>query len=924
MAEVEDCRTFQVNGIEAEERKTKIVEDDEALNDEPLNTENSQVSEMTLEEMESDDVEEMDDRVTLDEQQENGLSTVMEGEELSAVEVMQRAVEIVEAGSEPEHKESGIDQGKRMVEEQTVEDRIEHQVPDITGTNADIMTTSMDSIEELPTSEEQAMEIETSALTEQKTDVPVQPGNFIVEVALTAEAAAEAEALTEEDQTTMSSEVEASQEINKIEAVLEEQSAPVEVEESTPVQDDEATEQHTASPETKFEVEIQEMSDARSEMEQAQDTLKHAEPFEITEDITAEQSLITDESETVLEESSGAGAGAEGTQKEEDVENERIEPTSNVDLSNEEKQSEIWGNETIKLSEDNLEKTVSEESIASAQPAEEKLEAIYSSRASSLPDETNDASMTTPLAAAQEFTFDESLAKSIIEDKVLSRKISATEEKYPSRKTSAIGEAPSRKVSAVKENALSRQASVAQNEKAPSRKSSEVREKKPLSRKSSAIQETGPPSRKTSEIDGDVPRRKTSTVQEEKIPSRKSSAIRKVSSEIKEEEKIAEISPKLTEALESVKEERIKLVKGESEAEPEPESNLEDTVAEVLTAELQYKIPTKDIADEVKKIREAEKVDESEKYAAADKRKSPSPVRQRISSPRKRSPSPIRKRQDVPPSPIKGKAVYESSYRSYDHDTYRQRGPPPRIPSYLSFSSYTPVERTTYTPMSSWIQNTAQKYRSNYSTASTYKPQPIYTSIFDDIVSSGPFSSSLYSANRLLERSRSRSRELRNAHRSKRSTSNYYRYTSNYAITPLRTRDYSTPPLSSVYHPSRSGSFISFLAYSKQKRDELERSSSRISAIDEINRASSRSNVGMFYGKERLSRVDSYVRDSSRNADYGFVDTYSKYRSSSRPYLQQVYTPTTRYTAYPATYLPSSHNALSHIHSGFSSHWSSS
>lgn len=49
----------------------------------------------------------MDDRVTLDEQQENGLSTVMEGEELSAVEIMQRAVERVEAESELKRKESG-------------------------------------------------------------------------------------------------------------------------------------------------------------------------------------------------------------------------------------------------------------------------------------------------------------------------------------------------------------------------------------------------------------------------------------------------------------------------------------------------------------------------------------------------------------------------------------------------------------------------------------------------------------------------------------------------------------------------------------------------------------------------------------------------------------------------------------------------
>lgn len=177
-------------------------------------------------------------------------------------------------------------------------------------------------------------------------------------------------------------------------------------------------------------------------------------------------------------------------------------------------------------------------------------------------DETNDVPMTTSPVVNQEFTFDESFANSVTEDKVILRKVSGVEEKYPSRKTSAIGEVPSRKASAIKGTAFSRQASVAENEKPPSRKTSEVREKKPLSRKSSEIQETGPPSRKTSEMDGGVIRREASTVQEEEIPSRKSSAIRKISSEIKEEGKITEISPKSTAALESVKEEeRTKLVK---------------------------------------------------------------------------------------------------------------------------------------------------------------------------------------------------------------------------------------------------------------------------------------------------------------------------------------------------------------------------
>lgn len=130
------------------------------------------------------------------------------------------------------------------------------------------------------------MEIKTSALIEQETELPVESGNVTVEVALITEAV-----LTEEEQTSVSSEVEEPQEISKIEAVLEEESAPVE--KSTPVQDDEAeefpTEYNTASPETKFEVEIQEVDEAQSEMEQAQDTPKHIELFEITEESAAKQ-----------------------------------------------------------------------------------------------------------------------------------------------------------------------------------------------------------------------------------------------------------------------------------------------------------------------------------------------------------------------------------------------------------------------------------------------------------------------------------------------------------------------------------------------------------------------------------------------------------------------------------------------------------
>jgi hypothetical protein len=50
-----------------------------------------------------------------------------------------------------------------------------------------------------------------------------------------------------------------------------------------------------------------------------------------------------------------------------------------------------------------------------------------------------------------------------------------------------------------------------------------------------------------------------------------------------------------------------------------------------------------------------------------------------------------------------------------------------------------------------------------------------YTAFFDDLVATGPFASSLYSTSRLLERSRSRTRERRQALRSQSQSRNYFR-----------------------------------------------------------------------------------------------------------------------------------------------------
>ncbi|KAK6111047.1 hypothetical protein QQG55_42100 [Brugia pahangi] len=1009
MAEVEDGRTVQVNGTGIDDMKTKVMNDNDVLNDEQLNTDNSQVvtvfgstgSKILLEETkidQSNKIKAIEEGPRSEEQQESN--------ELNNMEVMEQAVEKVEAKYDLDHneineaeikKEKPIDlEEDEAVEEQVIEDRTEDQVPDITGTdNADVMATSMDSIDELPTSEEQA--VETSALVEQEAELFIKSETDNVEIA----PITETEAPIEEERIAIGSEVEIPQELHEAETMLKEKVVPADeatdVNVEAPQNDDKAkellTEQNPAAPEAESEeLEVEGQKETEPEVEHVQDQLKHTEPLEVTEviqEVVTEQSLATNESEAIMDELSEAAAEEI---KKEDLNNERNDP-SNVELPNEQQQPMECGNEA------------EENSFVSALLPEEKSETIHSSHTSSLKfEETSDGPMATPLMTEQEFTFDEDkpVSKTSITD-VLSQKMFTTEEKNSSRKTSAMGdEVSSRKVSAIEgegqdrfsrkvlameEKALSRKTSAAEEEKPQSRKSSEVKEKKIPSRKSSVIQEAKTPSRKTSESEEKISSRKTSVVEEEKIASKKSSIAqervlpRKISSQmdekapsrkaskmksVEENNETTEFSPELAAAPQSERAGRAKITKDESneakiepELEPivEPKSATEETVVEAEEAKIIAEPPTgkindeapfevdtaEDVENEEKKVPEKEKYAKEEQHAAVNERESLPPARQIISfPPRRRSPSPVRRDTNR-----------ESKYKSYDQDTHRQRGPPPRMPNYLSFSSYIPVEKKAYSPVSPWVQNAAQKYRNDYTAASTYKPKSIYTSIFDDTVNSGPFSSDLYSVNRLLERSRSRSRELRNALRSKRSTSNYYRYTSNYATPPLRTRDYSTPPLSSVYHSSsRSGSFISFMEYSGQKQYELARSPSRFSNFDGLSRASSRSNVDMFYDMERLSRVDSYVRDLNRNTEYGFPSTYVKYRSPSRPYLPQEYTPIngyraynsplsrqrhsvlynnpyiynpisvsqSLYEAYPTTNSPSS-STLSRLYSGFARHW---
>ncbi|VDM97383.1 unnamed protein product [Thelazia callipaeda] len=246
--------------------------------------------------------------------------------------------------------------------------------------------------------------------------------------------------------------------------------------------------------------------------------------------------------------------------------------------------------------------------------------------------------------------------------------------------------------------------------------------------------------------------------------------------------------------------------------------------------------------------------------------------------------SPIRKRPERSPSPVRRRAKIIAP-----NESYRQHAASLRLPNYSSFSSYMPIEKPKYSSVSLWMKDALYKTYPEHAARSTY------TSMFDDIVSAGPFSRNLYSTSRLIERSRSRSREQQVATRLSRSDSYYNRRTLNYMPVTYRNRDFSTPPISTIrYAPSRSGSFLSFMEYSGQKQHELARSSSRLLAYDGLSRTSSRSSIEMFYNSGRLSRVDSYIRDMDRRFEYDFPSNYTRC-STFRSYLPQIYAPAAGY-----------------------------
>ncbi|NP_001362142.1 Rab-GAP TBC domain-containing protein [Caenorhabditis elegans] len=323
-----------------------------------------------------------------------------------------------------------------------------------------------------------------------------------------------------------------------------------------------------------------------------------------------------------------------------------------------------------------------------------------------------------------------------------------------------------------------------------------------------------------------------------------------------------------------------------AEAEPEAEPAVEEEPAEEPEPAAD-ETATEPTAEEA----EPEAVEESiEKTEVVEEESAPPAARQ--SSP---SPPPARRRPQSPsPERQRTSRHADRDITSYDEDSYRAV-PPPRMPTATSFSSWSPPDKQSYTPISPFV-STANKYRNEYTSGSSYRPTNMYTSHFDDIVATGAFSSALYSTNRLIERSRSRTRERKQAMRSQRSASNYYRYSSQ-APAPLRAREYSTPPTREISRaPSRNTSFVSFLDYSSAKQGELSRANSRTSIYgDSLSRSCSRANVDAYLGGGRLSRVDSYVRDIHTPYEYEVPSTYDRYRSSSRG---PSYSTINGYTAY--------------------------
>ncbi|KAH7701064.1 Protein T23E7.2 b, partial [Aphelenchoides avenae] len=333
-------------------------------------------------------------------------------------------------------------------------------------------------------------------------------------------------------------------------------------------------------------------------------------------------------------------------------------------------------------------------------------------------------------------------------------------------------------------------------------------------------------------------------------------------------------------------------------AEPEPEPPAEEVNGEEPPAEEQPADEAAPIVDE-----ERERIRMMEKWAGAEGEPPKTPAAD-AEAPAAEEPAgeeaekpagdeeeaaprtPARARRESPSPPPRA-AREPREYVPYD-EGHKETSGPTRLPDTGSFSSWVAPEKVGYQALSPLAQNAVRKYQNEYTSGSAYRPPTTYTQIFDDIVNTGAFGQNLYATNRLLERSRSRTRERRSALRGHRSASNYARFSSQYP-SALRTSEYATPRSASVSRaPSRSGSFISFMDYAGSKQYDLARSDSRgllYGATEALSRSSSRGDIPYWTGSGRISRVDSFVNNMNSRYEWNVPSTYDMYRSSSRSNL---------------------------------------
>ncbi|KAH7715680.1 Protein T23E7.2 f [Aphelenchoides avenae] len=264
------------------------------------------------------------------------------------------------------------------------------------------------------------------------------------------------------------------------------------------------------------------------------------------------------------------------------------------------------------------------------------------------------------------------------------------------------------------------------------------------------------------------------------------------------------------------------------------------------------------------------------------------PVRARRESP---SPPPRAAREERAASP--GRPQHERppprEYVPYDQDSHKEIAPT-RLPTAPSFSSWVPTEKMGYQPLAPLAVNYEYRYKNDYPGAPEYRPQRAYSQIFDDTVSTGAFGQNLYSMNRLVERSRSRTRERRNAYRSHRSATSYSRYTQLYPA-PTRTREYATPRAASLSRaPAPAESFVSFMEYAGASQYDLQRSASQyLYGGNGLTRATSHVNLPYEGIGRRASMLDRYVANLHTPYEYNVPSTYEgTYRTSSRSHLTYI------------------------------------